>query len=113
MMMNKKGLLALAASALVISAPAAATDNPFAKEEAVLRLSGLDLSTVEGQQRLAIRMDEAARAVCGDRLSSVHLELGARARECHTAVLADIRAQIESRTALAVTSAPTQLALNR
>ena len=111
--MNKKGLLALAASALVISVPAAATDNPFAKEEAVLRLGGLDLSTVEGQQRLAIRMDEAARAVCGDRLSSVHLELGARARECRTAVLADIRAQIETRTAVAAASAPTQLALNR
>jgi len=111
--MNKKGLMALAASALVISVPAAATDNPFAKEEAVLRLSGLDLSTVEGQQRLAIRMDEAARAVCGDRLSSVHLELGVRARECRTAVLADIRAQIENRTAVAAASSHTQLALNR
>ena len=112
--MNMKGLLALAASALVVSVPAAAaTENPFAKDEAVLRLSGLDLSTVEGQQRLAVRMDAAARAVCGDRLSSVHLELGARARDCRTAVLEDIRAQIETRTALAAASSQTQVAYNR
>ncbi len=111
--MNKKGLLALTAAALVISVPAAATENPFAKDEAILRLSGLDLSTVEGQQRLAVRMDAAARAVCGDRLSSVHLELGARARECRTAVLEDIRAQIENRAALAAASSRTQLSYNR
>jgi UrcA family protein len=113
MMMTKKGLLALAACALATSVPAAATDNPFAKDEAVLRLDGLDLSTAEGQQRLAIRMDAAARAVCGDRLSSVHLAAGARANECRTAVLADIRAEIETRTAAAESSARTQLALAR
>ncbi len=112
--MIKKGLLALIGCAVVTSVPAvAATDNPFAKDEAVLHLGGLDLSTVEGQQRLAIRMDEAARAVCGDRLSSVHLELGARARECRTAVLADIRTQIESRMAAAAETSTTQLAYNR
>lgn len=112
--MIKKGLLALAGCTMVTTVPAAAaTDNPFAKDEAVLHLSGLDLSTVEGQQRLAIRMDKAARTVCGDRLSSVHLELGARARECRTAVLADIRAQIESRMAVAAEASTTQLAYNR
>lgn len=110
----KKGLLALAGCAMVTSLPAAAaTDNPFAKDEVTLRLTGLDLSTVEGQQRLAIRMDEAARAVCGDRLSSVHLELGARARECRMEVLADIRAQIENRMAVTAQASTTQLAYNR
>ena len=109
----KKGLLVLAVCALGTSMSAAATDNPFARDEAVLRLSGLDLSTAEGQQRLAIRMDAAARAVCGDRLATVHLETDARARECRTAVLADIRAEIEARTALAEKSAPTQLASSR
>lgn len=111
--MNTKGLAALAACALATAVPAVAAENPFATDEAVLRLSDLDLSTVEGQQRLAIRMDQAARAVCGDRLSSVHLELGARARECRTEVLADIRAQIETRTAATTRASQTQLAYNR
>lgn len=109
----KKGLLVLAACALASSMPAAATDNPFAKDEAVLRLSGLDLSTAEGQQRLAIRMDQAARAVCGDRLATVHLAADARARECHASVLADIRTEIEARTAANDKAAQTQLASSR
>jgi len=107
----KKGFLALAACALVAGAPAVASENPFAKEQAVLQLGGLDLTTVEGQQRLAIRMDEAAQSVCGDRLATVHLAADARARECKAAVLADIRAQIETRMAAKASS--TQLAYNR
>lgn len=99
--MFNKGLLILGACVATASVPAAASDNPFAKDQAVLRLSGLDLTTVEGQQRLAIRMDEAARAVCGDRLSTVHLALSERARDCRAEVIADIRAQIEARSELA------------
>lgn len=109
----KKGFLAVAAFAVAASVPAAAAENPFAREEAVLRLSDLDLSTVDGQQRLAVRMDNAARAVCGDRLTSVHLDVGARARTCRTEVLADIRARIETRTAANAAAAPVQLAYNR
>jgi UrcA family protein len=112
MFMNK-GILILGACVLASSMPAAATDNPFARDEAVLRLSGLDLSTAEGQQRLAIRMDAAARAVCGDRLATVHLSADSRARDCRTAVLADIRAEIEARTAAADQGAKTQLASAR
>lgn len=108
----KKGLLALALCAFA-ALPAAATENPFAKDQAVLRLADLDLSTVEGQRRLAIRMDDAARAVCGDRLASVHLDLGARARECRAAVLADIRTQIESQMAFKLKPEPVRLAYNR
>jgi UrcA family protein len=113
MMMKMKGLMALAACALATSTPALSAENPYAQDEAVLRLGDLDLSTVDGQQRLSIRMDRAARAVCGDRLSSVHLELGARARECRTEVLADIRAQIETRTAALTKTSQPQLAYNR
>ena len=109
----KKGLLVLAACTLATSVSAAATDNPFARDEAVLRLSGLDLSTAEGQQRLAIRMDEAATAVCGDRLSTVHLAADTHARECKAMVLADIRSQIEARTASVEKSAGAQLASSR
>ena len=108
--MLKSGLLALAACALATSAAAATTDNPFAEDKAMLRLDGLDLSSADGQNRLAIRMDQAARMVCGDRLSNVHLAANDRARECRTAVLADIRTQIEARTALAANAAAVQLA---
>lgn len=108
--MLKTGLLGLAACALATSAAAAATTDPFVADKAILHLDGVDLSTAEGQQRLAIRMDQAARAVCGDGLASVHLAANDRARECHTTVLADIRAQIETRTAAAAKNAPVQLA---
>jgi UrcA family protein len=108
----KKTLLVLAACAVASSASAAApTSDPFVKDKATLRLDGLDLSTADGQQRLAIRMDQAARAVCGDNLSSVHLALGASARECRDVVVADIRSQIEAR--LAAKASQTQLAYNR
>jgi UrcA family protein len=109
----QKGLWVLGAFALATSASAAATTNPFAQDEAVLRLDGLDLSTADGQQRLAIRMDNAARAVCGDRLASVHLAADTKARECRTAVIADIRAQIEVRTADAAKAPEVQLASSR
>jgi len=100
----KTGLMALAAFALVTSASAGATDNPFAQDKATLNLRGLDLSTADGQQRLAIRMDQVARAVCGDRLASVHLDLARKAQDCRTAVIADVRAQIESRNAHVATA---------
>jgi len=109
----KIGLLALAACAMAGSASAATTTakDPFVQDKATLRLEGLDLSTADGQQRLAIRMDQAARAVCGDGLSSVHLALGASERECRTAVIADIRAQIDAR--LAANAPQTKLASSR
>lgn len=101
----KIGLAALAALALATSASAATnTDNPFAQGQAVLDLKGLDLSTAEGQQRLAIRMDQAARAVCGDHMAGVHLALEAKAQACRAAVVADVRVQIEARLASAANS---------
>jgi UrcA family protein len=111
--MMRKGLWVLGACALATSVSAAAAGNPFAKDETVLRLDGLDLATADGQQRLAIRMDHAARTVCGDRLASVHLALDSRARECRAEVIADIRTQIEARTADASKSSGTQFASSR
>nr|WP_211196161.1 UrcA family protein [Alteraurantiacibacter aquimixticola] len=108
----KAGLMALAACALATPAMAANTlPDPFVQESATLRLDGLDLTTVDGQRRLAIRMDNAARAVCGEGLDTVHLRAHARARECRTEVLAKIREQIETR--VAANEAPVQLASSR
>ncbi|MBB3953903.1 UrcA family protein [Novosphingobium sediminicola] len=91
---------ALAAVSLFAGASVAqASENPLARDSAVLRLSGLDLATVEGQQRLAIRLDQAAAAVCGDRLAGVHLALEEQSRACRAGVAADVRAQIERRQA--------------
>lgn len=107
----KIGLAVLATFAFATTAYAAPAENPFAKDEAVLTLKGIDLTTPEGQERLAIRMDQVARAVCGDRLAGVHLALEAKAQECRTAVIADVRSQIETRSAMVPAS--DRLAYNR
>ncbi|EZP72020.1 hypothetical protein BV96_02151 [Sphingomonas paucimobilis] len=104
----KIGLVALATFACAIPASAFAAGNPFAQDQAILDLKGLDLASAEGQQRLAIRMDQAASSVCGSRLAGVHLAAEAKAQACRAAVLADIRSQIESR--LAMTSKPVRVA---
>lgn len=106
----KTGLAALAALAFATSASASTVADPFVQDRAILQLKGLDLSTPDGQQRLAIRMDQAARSVCGDRLASIHLSVEAQARDCRVAVLAQVRAQIEARTANAASGSHTQLA---
>ena len=99
--MMKLGMAALAAIMATTPVLAATTDNPFAADRATLSLRGLDLATVDGQQRLAIRMDQAARAVCGEGMSSIHLALEAQARACRADVYADIRARIAVATASA------------
>ena len=106
----KTGLLALAALAFATPALAKTAENPFAQDSAILNLKGLDLATADGQQRLAIRIDQAARAVCGDRVASVHLMLEAQAQECRTAVVADVRGQVEQRLARANVARPVQFA---
>ena len=110
----KTGIVALATIALATSASAAfASENPFAKDQAVLSLKGIDLSTAEGQNRLAIRVDQAASAVCGSSVAAVHLALEAQAQECRTTVIADVRQQIETRLAGNAIVAPALLALLR
>ncbi|MEL0209582.1 MAG: UrcA family protein [Novosphingobium sp.] len=96
-----KTVLAAVAALAIASSASAASANPFARDQAVLDLKGLDLSSADGQERLAIRIDEAARAVCGQRLANVHLALEAKAQECRTSVVADVRSQIEARMARA------------
>ncbi|QQN73745.1 UrcA family protein [Croceicoccus sp. YJ47] len=99
----KKGLMVMAACALAGTASTAMAD-PFVQESATLQLDGINLSTVEGQRSLAIRMDAAANAVCGEGLDRVHLKLHAQAEECRVAVKQDIRNQIEQRMAARATS---------
>jgi UrcA family protein len=115
--MMKIGILALASLAFATTASAAAGtstgENPFARDQAVLDLKGLDLATAEGQQRLAIRMDAAARSVCGENMASVHLALERKAQDCRTAVLADIRDRIENRRADASSASAAKLAFAR
>lgn len=104
----KIGFVALATFACAIPVSAFAADNPFAQDQTILDLKGLDLASADGQQRLAIRMDQAANAVCGQRLASVHLAAESKAQECRAAVLADVRSQIEAR--LAMNAKPVQVA---
>ena len=106
----KIALAAIAAVSLGTSVFASTTDNPFGEESATLSLSGLNLATVDGQQRLAIRVDQAARAVCGESLATVHADLEARARECRADVAQQVRTQIEARTAHASAAKSFQLA---
>jgi UrcA family protein len=110
-MMMKIGIAAFAA--LMVAAPAFAApgDNPFSADSAVLDLHGLDLTSVEGQQRLAIRMDKVANTVCGEGMSSIHLALGAQARACHADVIADIRSRIATATATTNIAKANQLAM--
>ncbi len=95
----KIALAAMAAISLGSAAFASTTDNPFGQDSAILSLNGLDLATADGQQRLAIRVDQAARAVCGESLATVHADLEARARDCRADVAEQVRTQIEARTA--------------
>jgi len=94
-------MLVAAAAALSISTAAFAgtTDTGFGKPSATLSLAGLDLATADGQQRLATRVDQAARAVCGESLATIHPDLEARARACRADVAEQVRAQVEARVA--------------
>ena len=107
----KIGLVALAALMTAAPAFAAPHDNPFSADSAVLDLRGLDLSSVDGQQRLAIRMDRVADTVCGEGMSSIHLALGAQARACHADVIADMRSRIATATATTNVAKANQLAM--
>lgn len=94
-------IAALAALSLGTAAFAGTTANPFGKDAAVLTLKGLDLATADGQQRLAVRIDQAARAVCGESLANVHLDLEVKARGCRADVAEQVRAQVDARLAQA------------
>jgi UrcA family protein len=109
-MMMKIGIAALAALMAATPAFAGPGNNPFSADSAVLDLRGLDLTSVEGQQRLAIRIDQVADTVCGDRMSTIHLALGAQTRDCRADVIADIHARIAAATAAANKAKTTQLA---
>ncbi len=106
-------LAALAAVTLGSAAFAGTVDNQFANDSAVLTLKGLNLASADGQQRLAIRVDQAARAVCGDKLANVHIDLETRSRACRADVAEQVRSQIEARVAAASQKSAIQLASAR
>ncbi|WP_395396666.1 UrcA family protein [Novosphingobium sp. BL-8A] len=97
--MLKATLAVLAACTISSAVYAAEPENPLAKSSVMLKLDGLDLSTVQGQRTLDLRMAQAARAVCGDRLATIHLALAAQSRACQAEVKADIRSRIEQQMA--------------
>jgi UrcA family protein len=111
-MMMKIGVAAFAAILAAAAAPAVAAtgSNAFSADSVVLDLRGINLASVDGQQRLAIRMDQAANAVCGEGMSSIHLALGAQARMCRADVIADIRSRIAVATAAVDTTKDIRLA---
>ena len=109
----KAVLAVLAAASLGSAAVAGTIDNPFGRDAAVLSLAGVDLATADGQRRLAIRVDQAARSVCGESLATVHQDLELRARACRADVAEQVRSQIESRVAQAAPTVPVQLASAR
>ena len=109
-MMMKMGIAALAAILMATPAFAASADNPLSADSAVLDLRGIDLATVDGQNRLEIRMDQAASAVCGEGMDTIHLSLGAQARACRADVIADIRTRIAVATAANAPAKATQVA---
>jgi UrcA family protein len=90
-------LVACAVAPALLAAPGPM--SPLAKSSTIMKLNGVNLATAEGQRVLAIRMDQAARDVCGERLSNIHLALEAESRACRAEVKADIRSRIEQRTA--------------
>ncbi|TVV76818.1 UrcA family protein [Sphingomonas solaris] len=106
----KIAIAALAAVTLGSAAFAGTVANPFAKDSATLTLKGLDLASADGQQRLAVRVDQAARAVCGENLANIHIDLEARARACRADVAEQVRGQIEARVAAASPARSVQLA---
>jgi UrcA family protein len=97
--MLKLALGALATLAMAPTVTAAVPENPLVKDAVVLDLKNIDLATVSGQRSLAIRMDQAARAVCGSGLATIHLALEEQARTCRAEVIADVRSRIEARGA--------------
>ncbi|WP_293876089.1 MULTISPECIES: UrcA family protein [unclassified Sphingomonas] len=100
--------LSLGSAAVASDGPAAR--SPFGKPSAVVTLQGIDLATADGQQRLAIRVDQAARTICGQNLATIHLDLEARARACRADVAEQVRARIETRTAQTTAPAAIQVA---
>ena len=89
----------VALCALAAATPALANDNPLAKDNVVVSLSGLNLSTAAGQRALDQRLQFAAAQVCGEGMARVHLAAEKKSRACRAEVVADYRAQLASRGA--------------
>jgi UrcA family protein len=94
--------LALALAAAVLAAPVAAKDETPA---VAVRYSDLDLTNEAGQRQLDMRLERAARDVCGMNETAVGSRLPAqRSRECYREARRDLDrqyAQLLSRKSVA------------
>jgi UrcA family protein len=106
--MMTRMLAVLATAALVVPAGTALAD-PFAKNEAAFHYADLNLASADGQVRLASRLDQAARDVCGRGMDRVHPMLAQQAEACRNEVIAAAREKIDLRIAAA--RAPQALAM--
>ena len=91
--------LVLLGAGLLATPVLAADVNPLAAENAVVSLADLDLATASGQNRLAVRLHQAAAEVCGRQLAEIHLAVEAKGRACRSEVVAEARTKIEARLA--------------
>lgn len=82
------------AALLVAATPVAAIANPLVKDQLEVRYNDLNLQSVDGQRQLAIRLVNAAEAVCGDRVDTLHVMAGRKARDCMSQVVVDAQRQI-------------------
>jgi len=73
--------LVLALAAAVLAVPAAAGDETRSR---AVHYGDLDLTSVEGQEQLDVRLDRAARQVCrvNEAVTGSHLR-SAESRECY------------------------------
>lgn len=77
-------LIGLAGLALALTANLAAAATPEDRDTrtVVVRFSDLDLTQPQDAHRLYVRIEDAARTVCGDRPMTVNLMVAAAYRRC-------------------------------
>ena len=88
--------LALALTAAALAVPAAAADEA---QSVAVRYGDLDLGTADGQRQLDIRLERAAREVCGvdHKATGTHLQSN-HSRVCYR----EARRQLDQQYAAAV-----------
>jgi UrcA family protein len=110
--MRKTALFALALTASVTLAPAAADAFEPVTVSSTVKTADLDLSSADGQRELDHRIVQAAREVCGG-ASDADLEGRNAARHCVTDTIAAATARREQLLAAARTGAPIRVASAR
>lgn len=94
-------MLAVLATALLAVPAGTALADPFVQNEAAISYADLNLDSADGQVRLASRLDQVARDVCGRGMDRVHPMLAQQAQTCRNEVVAAAREKIDLRLAAA------------